>query len=89
MRQIEFQFIGGGMDGCRVEGDGLTSHSSVDVIPVLHRWLDTNFGTPGTQICMRADDSTPPQDDLYEVVDRIDGDGQVVVHAKHIPDPRD
>jgi hypothetical protein len=88
MRQIVFEFMGGCMDGRKIEGGGGRSLSTANRDPVLGHWFGTNFGTPGRQFYMQAGDDTSPQDHLYEVMERIDGDDLVVVQAKHVSEPR-
>jgi hypothetical protein len=89
MRQIVFEFMGGCMDGCRIEGGVRRSLSTVHLDPVLGYWFGTSFGTPGARFYMPTGGSTPPQENWYEVVDKIDSDEQVIVHVRHILDPRD
>jgi len=89
MSQILFEFAGSSVDGCKIEGGGGGSLSTANRDPVPRHWFGTNLGTPGEQFYIFAGNRTPPQDHPYAVVDRNDGDDQVVVHAEHIPDLRD
>ena len=87
--KIIFEFLGGCMNGRTVEGDGDDGQRLERLDPVLNYWIDSYFGRIGHHFYIKVN-GTPPQDDLYEVVGRLDDeDGETLVLAEYRPDPRD
>lgn len=76
------------MHGRVVEGtidtaSTLAAHPS----PVLELWADSQGGKLGSRFCIRRN-TVRAEDDLYEVVGRIEIEGELAILVEHLTKPR-
>ena len=81
MSTIIFRFRGGPMDGRSLEAGHSRSFATVQFGPVLPHWFSTNFGQQGKRFQVGPTTNGPKYP--YEVVNRVDEDGQIMVTADY------
>ena len=84
VKRIVFEFLGGAWDGRVVEGGANRSLSAVRTDAALKYWFATRCGTPGERFYADTAEAPSCDDLLYQVVDRIEGDEQVIVQARQL-----
>ena len=86
---VAFEFLGGCMHGRVVEGSIITAPSTTGhPSPVLDLWVDSRCGKIGHHFRIRHN-AVRAEDDLYEVVGRIEIEGELAILAEHRADLKD
>lgn len=86
---VTFEFLGGCMHGRVVEGMIAAAPSAAGhPSPVLGLWVDSRCGKIGHHFRIRHN-TVRAEDDLYEVVGRIEIEGELAILAEYRADPSD
>jgi len=88
VKRIVFEFLGGAWDGRIVEGGKCRSLSAIRTDAALKYWFATRCGTPGERFYADTAETPTCDDVFYQVIDRIDGEEQVVVQVRQIAETR-
>lgn len=85
---VAFEFLGGCMHGRVVEGTIDTAPSlAVHPSPVVDLWVDSQGGKIGSHFRIRRN-AVRAEDDLYEVVGRIEFEGELAILVEHRAEPK-